>query len=124
MEIDTVTRDRILIAKIIIFDSYNNGALTMRDLTEQEEYRVVIFMDGKLIDFQTGDELMHINKDEYGIVYPEIYANTMYIDELYNHPNLSDKEYEYAQELYAYYKFKEKLINEGKLRLFRQTRLY
>lgn len=121
-----VTRDRILIAKIRMFTDYDatTGALTEKRLTDQEMYRMVIFMDGELIDFQTGDILKHIETDQYGLIESEIRVNEMYIDELYNAPSINKQEYEYAQELYQYYLMRKKLIDDGKLILFKQKKLY
>lgn len=121
-----VTRDRILIAKIRMFTDYDGytGALTEKILTDQEMYRMVIFMDGEIIDFQTGDTLKHIDTDPYGLIESEIRINDMYIEELYKAPNVNKDEYEYAQELYRYYLVRKKLIEEGKLILFKQKKLY
>lgn len=121
-----VTRDRILIAKIMMFTDYDSitGALTKKALTDQEMYRMVIFMDGDLIDFQTGDILKHIDTDQNGLIESEIRINEMYVDELYNAPEINKQEYEYAQELYQYYLTRKKLMEEGKLLPFKQKKLY
>lgn len=121
-----VSRDRILIAKIRQFISYDarNGVLTEKNLTNQEKYRMVIFMDGEVIDFQTGDILKHIDTDEYGLITSEICVNDMYIEELYKAPEVNKKEFKYAQELYQYYLMRKKLLDEGKLINFKQKRLY
>lgn len=124
MENNVVPRERILLAKILVFESYAKGMLIIKKLPKSEEIRRVIFMDGKLIDFATRDELQHLNTDKTGIICPEIYANTMYIDQLYKYKELTQEEYAYAQELYAYYKERQKLIEEKKLILFKQKRIY
>lgn len=121
-----VTRDRILICTIKIFADYDQetGALREEDLTDQDRVRMVIFMDGEIIDFRTGDVLSHIYEED-GFVTGEIYANTMYVDELFSADKvLTDEEFLYAQELYQFYLIRKKLIEEDKLRLFRQQRLY
>ena len=121
-----VTRDRILICTIKIFADYDQetGALIEEDLTDQDRVRMIIFMDGEIIDFRTGDVLSHIYEEE-GFVTGEIYANTMYVDELFSADKvLTDEEFLYAQELYQFYLMRKKLIEEDKLRLFRQQRLY
>lgn len=121
-----VTRDRILICTIKIFADYDQetGALREEDLTDQDRVRMVIFMDGEIIDFRTGDVLSHIYEED-GFVTGEIYANTMYVDELFSADKvLTDGEFLYAQELYQFYLIRKKLIEEDKLRLFRQQRLY
>ncbi len=121
-----VTRDRILICTIKIFADYDQetGALIEENLTDQDRVRMVIFMDGEIIDFRTGDVLSHIYEED-GFVTGEIYANTMYVDELFSADKvLTDEEFLYAQELYQFYLMRKKLIEEDKLRLFRQQRLY
>lgn len=121
-----VTRDRILVAKIRMFIHYDKdtGVLTEKRLTEQEQYRMVIFMDGDIIDFQTGDILKHIEADDDGVIFGNIYINEMYIDELYNAPEVTKAEFEYAQELYQYYLERKKLIEEKKVIPFQQKKLY
>lgn len=121
-----VTRDRILIAKIMMFSDYNalTGALTEKKLCDQEMYRMVIFMDGEIIDFQTGDILKHIDTDPDGLIESEIRINEMYIEELYNAPEITQEEFDYAQELYEYYLMRKKLFEEKKLIPFKQKKLY
>lgn len=121
-----VTRDRILIAKIMMFSDYNSlsGALTEKKLCDQERYRMVIFMDGEIIDFQTGDILKHIDTDQDGLIESEIRINEMYIEELYNAPEITQEEFDYAQELYEYYLMRKKLFEEKKLIPFKQKKLY
>lgn len=85
---------------------------------------MVIFMDGELIDFRSGDILKHIDTDDAGLIESEICINDMYIEELYNAPEVNEEEFAYAQELYQYYLNRKKLIEEKKIIPFKQKRLY
>lgn len=120
---DNVTIDRILLVKIRKFTSYYKGILNEEDLTNQEKYRVCIFMDGELIDFATGNTLSHLNY-EGDYVIPEVYKDTMYVEEVYSIANVTDEMYNYAQELYKYYLFQKELLMQKKLILFPKERLY
>ena len=121
-----VPKDRILICKTWIFDEYNpkTGVLTPKKLPDDEIYRMVIFMDGDIIDFRTGDIINHLHYDD-GVIDGEVLINTMYVEELFSAKKvINEEEYEYAQELYEYYLMRKNLINEGKLLMFKQKRLY
>lgn len=121
-----VTRDRILIAKVRMFIQYDaiRGVLTEKTLPHEEKYRMVIFMDGEIIDFKTGDIIKHIDVDNDGYIMSEIRINDKYIEELYQVPEVTDEEFSYAQELYQYYLMRKKLMKERKLLPFKQKKLY
>lgn len=121
-----VTKDRILLCEIWMFWDYDakHGILSEVELPDQERLRVVIFMDGEIIDLNTREIIKHIKQDKNGLIISEIDVNTMYVKQLYKANNVSKDIYNYAQEVYQDYLKRKKLINEGKLILFKQKRLY
>lgn len=121
---DLVTIDRILLVSILIFDDWIDGCLVPRELDDQETYRICIFMDGELIDFATGTVLSHLNMDDDGYIIPEVYTNTMYVNEVYKCPNVTEDMYEYAQELYQNYLSVKDLKENKQILEFKQKRIY
>lgn len=136
-----VPRDRILLCKIMIFDSYDphTCGLTMRRLTAEEELRPAIFMDGDVIDFATGEVIKQLERDEEGYITGQVDADTMYYDNLFKadikvvneegKESLNDDDenkelYEAADALYDYYLERKQLIQDGNVVEFKKKRLY
>ena len=59
-----VPKDRILVCRIMIFDDYNpkTREFVVRKLSADDELRPVIFMDGDVIDFATGDVIKPLKR--------------------------------------------------------------
>lgn len=116
--------DRILLVKIKIFDYYEKGLLHEIELKDEDALRPVIFMDGDLIDFRTKTVLSHINQDENGYVIPEIYRDTMYIEEVYKCPYIDEDMMDEADNLYEYYLYVKELKAQKKIIDFQKVRIY
>ena len=136
-----VPKERILLCKIMIFDDYNpkTGGFTVRRLTSEEELRPVIFMDGDVIDFNTGEVIVQLERDEDGYITGEVYADTMYYDLLFkadikvvnesgeeslNNEDENKELYEAADALYDYYLSRKEAMQNDKVVEFKKRRLY
>ncbi len=75
------------------------------------------------IDFETGDELFQL-LDNDGNVRQPICVNTRYITEIYLHPSPTDQDLLLAAALYENVMRKKQLIQERKLLVFPQKRIY
>lgn len=118
-----VPRECFFNCETVVFSS-ENGSLYYEDATIEETMRLIIFADGKFFDLKTGDEIINIENDD-GLITGEIYANTMYVQNIYNYDEeLTDELYNRGQEVYQMYLLKKRLIEERKLVLFQQKRLY
>lgn len=85
--------------------------------------RKVILVNKKFIDIETGNELFLLNNTN-GLVEPPILRNTIYIVNLYKPINVTDQDLIDAYNAYKIFTEKQKIINEKKLVLFPQERIY
>ena len=123
---DLVPEERILISQTVIFDDYDeeNNKFSMRELSDEDSFRFVVFMDKHVIDIETGNLISEL-KYRNGRICGEVRLNTMYFLELYK-PGvfLTEEIYQQAQDAYRYYLKQKELIEEGKLIRFKAKRLY
>lgn len=122
-----IGKEFILLCEVQEFSKYDKkiGVLTEKVLEPGKQFRRVIVSDGYVIDFETGQFIETLERDENNLVVGEVRLNTMYAKRFYRIANhISDEEYEYAQLLYEDFLKRKKLIDEGKLLLFKQKRLF
>lgn len=122
-----IGKEFILLCEVQEFSKYDKkiGVLTEKVLEPGKQFRRVIVSDGYVIDFETGQFIETLERDENNLVVGEVRLNTMYAKRFYRISNhISDEEYEYAQLLYEDFLKRKKLIDEGKLLLFKQKRLF
>ena len=119
-----ITKKDIYLVNIAIYDDINRGTLTPRELTDEEMIRHAVMVNNHLIDFETGQEIYPVEVNHNGAITSSIYANTMYIMELYEHPKVEDIHLLYAVQIYEKYLEKEKLFEEKKLIRFPQRCLF
>lgn len=122
-----IGKEFILLCEVQEFSKYDKkiGVLTEKVLEPGKQFRRVIVSDGYVIDFETGQFIETLERDENNLVVGEVRLNTMYAKRFYSISNhISDEEYEYAQLLYEDFLKRKKLIDEGKLLLFKQKRLF
>lgn len=123
---DLVPEERILISQTVIFDDYDeeNNKFSMRELSEEDSFRFVVFMDKHVIDIETGNLISEL-KYRDGLICGEVRLNTMYFLELYKTGKyLTDEKYQQAQDAYRYYLKQKELIEAGKLKRFKAKRLF
>ena len=124
---ENIGKEFILLCEVQEFSKYDKkiGVLTEKVLEPGKQFRRVIVSDGYVIDFETGQFIETLERDENNLVVGEVRLNTMYAKRFYRIANhISDEEYEYAQLLYEDFLKRKKLIDEGKLLLFKQKRLF
>lgn len=123
---DLVPEERILISQTVIFDDYDEEThdFIRRELSEEDSFRFVIFMDKHVIDLETGNLISQLEYKD-NLICGEVRLNTMYFLELYTTGEyLTEQIYNRAQEVYQYYLKQKELIKAGKLKRFRAKRLY
>lgn len=124
-EASTIKYSHIENNMLAIDYEYEGNYYTFEGLDKQEKcyLRKIICIDKHFIDIKTGDELF-LHRDEYGLVEPPIYRNTIYIVNLYKPINISDQDLKDAYKSYKMFIEKQKSVNEKKLILFPQERIY
>ena len=94
------------------------------ELDMEEKRRLVIFVDGFLIDVKTGDQIYN-KTDSESVIENSIFENTRYVETVYNvNGELTDELYEAGQKTYREYLIKKKLLEEKKLIIFPQKKLF
>jgi len=110
---------------LVIDEEYNDDYYIHEgtDLSAKCYFKKVVYIDKHFIDIKTGDELF-MHTDECGLVEPPIYRNTIYIVNIYKPNNVLDQDLLNANNAYLLFIQKQKMINEKKLVLFPQERIY
>ena len=121
----TIKYSHLIKDSLVIDEEYNDEYCTYEgnDTKAKCYLKKVILIDKHFIDIKTGEELF-IHTDEYGLVEPPIYRNTIYIVNVYKPINVSDQDLLNANKAYLLFIQKQKMINEKKLVLFPQERIY
>ena len=110
----TITKDDIFLAKCAMYERRENDYLVRKPLETNDEYRVILFFRGKVIDFQLADDLFILPYDKKtGEINGPIFADTYYIEEVYDYTQVSDKDLEYVPTLLQTYQEK-KLAQKNK----------
>ena len=114
----TITKDDIFLTKCVMYERRENDYLIRKPLDPNEEYRVVLFFCGKVIDFATADDIAVLPIDKRtNEITGRIEADTYYIEEAYEYTQISDKELEYVPTLLQTYQ--EKKLAEKNRRLLK-----
>jgi len=120
----TIDKNNIFLAKCVVFERRENDYLVKKTLDENDEYRVFLFFNGKLIDFITAEDLPLLPYDDSRrIIDGEILENTYYVEEVYNYKQLTNKELEYVPTLLSRYQEKKLAEKSKKLLKFPRKRL-
>lgn len=121
-----IKKTNILLAETVRYSDIdlNSKLLICESSGKKVQIRKVLFLDKHFFDMRTGDEIFLINRDESGLIIPEVYANTTYIIELYKDPNVIESDLVKAMHIYENFLKKEALVAEKKLINFPQRRLY
>ena len=121
----TIKYSHLLNNSLVIDKEYNDEYCTYEgsDTKAKCYLKKVILIDKHFIDIKTGDELF-MHTDECGLVEPPIYRNTIYIVNVYKPISVSDQDLVNAYKAYEIFTEKLKMINEKKLVLFPQERIY
>ena len=120
----TITKDDIFLAKCIAFDKRENDCLVVKPLETNEEYRTILLFRGKVIDFITADDLPILPVDpKDGCVDGSVEADTLYIVEVYEHTQLTNKELEYVPTLLKKYQEKKLMEKNNRLTKFPRKKL-
>lgn len=120
----TITKDDIFLAKCIAFDKRENDCLVVKPLETSEEYRTILLFRGKVIDFITADDLPILPVDpKDGCVDGSVEADTLYIVEVYEHTQLTNKELEYVPTLLKKYQEKKLMEKNNRLTKFPRKKL-
>lgn len=118
-----IKETNILLVEIKMFTHIEGITLVEENLTEEEMFCKVLFYDHMFIDFGTGDILEELF-DANGYLKRPICVNTRYIVDAYLFPNPTDQDLIKAANLYESTIRKKKLIEEKKLIIFPQKRIY
>lgn len=120
-----ITKDRILLVDVVRFINYTSYGLEMgEENLETENLRKAVFVDGIMLDFETGDEIPELKNDYNGLVDCDIYYGILYWTQTYKCPNVTDDDLIYASQIYDAYLTKQKLFKERKLLKFNPPLLY
>ena len=93
-----ITISNILLADIQEYDCIDE---TNQKLVPYKTYRrCVLFINHEFYDMQTGELIETLPKSSYGTIVGPIYACTKYIFETYKYNTVTQKDVEYAYELY------------------------
>ena len=118
---DSITKDDIFLARCIAFERREDDCLVVKPLELNEEYRTILLFRGKVIDFVTADDLHILPVDPNdGTVNGPVEADTLYITEVHDHTQLTNKELEYVPTLLE--KYQEKKLAEKNNRLIKFPR--
>ena len=114
----TITKENIFLAKCVVYDRREGDFLVRRPLDTNDEYRVILFFCGKVIDFETAEELEVLPYDNIKeeITGP-IEMNKYYVDQVYEYKQLTNEELEYVPTLLEKYqanKLREQEIKKNK----------
>lgn len=103
-----ITKDNILLAKCVMYERRENDFLIRKTLTTEEQYRVVLFFRGKVIDFELADDLPLLPVDpNTGEINGRIYSDTYYIEEVTEYSQLTNKELNQVPNLLSEYQQKK-----------------
>lgn len=103
-----ITKDNILLAKCVMYERRENNYLIRKPLTTEEQYRVVLFFRGKVIDFELADDLPLLPVDpDTGEINGRIYSDTYYIEEVTVYSQLTNKELNQVPNLLSEYQQKK-----------------
>ena len=125
-------KDYVIIKKTDIVEattikySHNENNMLVIDnyyYYSENKKRKVICIDHHYIDIKSGDEL-YIQNHDHGLVEPPIYRNTIYILSIKKLTNVSDQDLLNANKAYLLFMQKQKMVNDKKLVLFPQERIY
>lgn len=120
-----ITKDRILLVDVVRFIDYTRYSLIMgEENLETEDLRKVVFVDGHMIDFETGDEIPELKNDSNGLVNCDIYYGILYWTQTYKCPEVTDDDLIYAAKIYDNFLAKQELFEEKKLLKFTPPLLY
>ena len=116
-----ITKENIFLAKCVKYQRREGNYLVRMPLDTNEEYRVILFFSGKVIDFETADDLQVLPYDniKQEITGP-IEENTLYIDQVYEYKQLTNEELEYVPTLLN--KYQEKKLAEKAKKVLRFPR--
>ena len=113
-----ITKENIFLAKCVMYDRREGDYLIRKPLEMNDEYRVILFFNGKVIDFELADDLPILPIDlKTGEIIGEIKADTYYIEDVHEYTQLTNEELEYVPTLLARYqenKLKEQAIKKSK----------
>lgn len=118
-----IKKTNILLVEVKVFTEFLGYGLSEENLRRNEKYRKVLFYDHMFIDLETGEELAEL-WDKDGNVKKPIYANTRYISTTYLNPDTTDEDLIRAANLYEEALLRKRLVQEKKLIMFPQKRLY
>lgn len=118
-----IKKTNILLVEVKVFTEFLGYGLSEENLRRNEKYRKVLFYDHMFIDLETGEELAEL-WDKDGNVKKPIYANTRYISTTYLNPDTTDEDLIRAANLYEEALLRRILVQEKKLIMFPQKRLY
>ena len=110
----TITKDNIFLAKCVMYERRDGDYLVRKQLDTNDEYRVILFFRGKVIDFELADDLPILPYDKTtNEIVGEIQENTYYIEDAYEYTQLTNEELEYVPTLLSRYQEK-KLAEKNK----------
>lgn len=122
----TIKYSSLINDTLIIDEEYNDDYYIYEgeDLSTKCYLKKIMFINKHFIDIETGEELFMMPNNEYGLVNPPIYRNTIYIVNLYNPINVSDQDLINANKAYNLFIQRQQMIDEKKLVFLPQERIY
>lgn len=113
---EAITKDNIFIAKCVKYSKRDGDYLVRKPLSIDEQYRKILFFRGKVIDFETAEDLSILPIDNItGEINGTIECDTLYIEEAYECVNLTNKDMEYIPTLLNLYQEKKIMEKSRKL---------
>ena len=111
----TITKENIFLAKCVMYEGREGDYLIRRPLDTNDEYRVILFFRGKVIDFETAEDIEVLPYDNIkNEITGPIEMNKYYVDQVYEYKQLTNKELEYVPTLLE--RYQEKKLKEQELK--------
>lgn len=119
-----IKKNDIKLVSIAIYDDIDRGILIPRELEEDEILRLAVYVNHYLLDLKTGEPIYPVVTTPDGVISSSIYANTMYVMELYEYENATDEQLMYSAQIYENFLEKQEMVKGKKLIPFPQRCLY
>lgn len=111
---DCIDAENIKVIEVIKFKDIYNHDYIVDNIPFEERRRKVVFIDDKIIDFKTEEEI-EILETYQGQVFTDLKYNTMYLLRIIDNIILTEEDLINANLVYKHYKEKEKLYKSKKL---------
>lgn len=113
---------KVFLARCVMFEDNIEGSLVRKKLDINDEFRMVFCYRGRVIDFETAEELPLL---PHNIIYPNTHidTNTYYLTSLSKCTQLTDKEIKYIPSLLRRYQEKHNIEQKRKIIQFPTDRI-